>query len=103
MAFAVITAGGRQARVEPGELVRVDRLAGEPGDEVTFDRVMLVGDDGGVRVGTPFLEGAVVRGRVVAQCRDRKVIVFRKIKTKQFRKTRGHRDYYSLVRIEEIS
>ncbi|MBP7148865.1 MAG: 50S ribosomal protein L21 [Acidobacteria bacterium] len=103
MAFAVITAGGRQVRVEPGELVRVDRLAGEPGDEVRFDRVMLVGDDGGVRVGTPFLDGAVVRGRVVEQRRDRKVIVFRKIKTKQFRKTRGHREYYSLVRIEEIS
>lgn len=100
--FAIIASGGRQYRVEPGELVRMDRMAAPAGDEVTFDKVLLLGTGEQVKVGTPHVPGAAVKGRVVREFRDSKVLVFRKIKTKQFRKTRGHREYYTLVKIEAI-
>lgn len=100
--FAVIATGGRQYRVVPGELVRMDRLANSAGEEVTFDQILLLGTGEQVKVGTPHVPGAAVKARVVREFRDRKVIVFRKIRTKQFRKTRGHREYYTLVKIEAI-
>ena len=101
-AFAVIVAGGRQHRVTQGEVLRVDRLGSDAGAEVTFDQVLLFGSGDNVKVGSPTLPGAVVRGRVLHEARDKKVIVFRYKKRKGFRKLRGHRQYYSLVRIEAI-
>jgi large subunit ribosomal protein L21 len=100
--FAVIVAGGRQHRVTPGEVLRVDRLGAEPGAEVTFDKVLLCGGDGPLRVGTPTLPGATVKARVLDERRDRKVIVFKFKKRKGYRKIRGHREWFTLVRIEAI-
>lgn len=100
--FAVIVAGGRQCRVAPGELVQVDRLNVEADAEVTFDQVLLVSANGEIKVGNPTLPGAAVKGKVVREFRDRKVIVFHRKRRKGFRKTRGHREYYTLVRIEAI-
>lgn len=100
--FAVIVAGGRQHRVVPGEVLRVDRLSSEPGAEVTFDQVLLCGADGQIRVGNPVLPGAAVRATVLDERRDRKVIVFKFKKRKGFRKMRGHREWFTLVRIESI-
>jgi large subunit ribosomal protein L21 len=101
-AFAVIVAGGRQHRVTPGEVLRVDRLGSEAGAEVTFDKVLLWGSGSEVKVGSPTLPGAVVRARVLDERRDKKVLVFRYKKRKGFRKLRGHREYFTLVRIEAI-
>jgi len=100
--FAVIVAGGRQHRVVPGETLRVDRLAAEPGAEVTFEQVLMTWHDGAAKVGTPTVPGAVVKAKVLAEARDRKVIVFKFKKRKGFRKSRGHREYYTLVKIESI-
>jgi len=102
MSFAVIAAGGRQVRVEPGELVRVDRLHSAAGEQVTFDRVLLVGSDAGLKVGTPVVAGATVTARVIEERREKKVLIFKKRRTKTFRKMRGHREYFTLVRIEAI-
>lgn len=100
--YAVIASGGRQYRVMPGDLVRVDRLAVAAGEAVSFDRVLLVGNAGSVRVGAPTVSGAVVRGQVIEEARDKKVLIFKKRRTKTYRKSRGHRQYYTLVRIDSI-
>ena len=102
MSYAVIATGGRQLRVEKGQLLRLDRLETEPGKKVTFDNVLLVGEGEGVKVGTPTLSGAKVTATVIEEARDKKIIVFKKKRRKQYRRTRGHRQYYSLVRIDKI-
>ena len=102
MSYAVIDTGGRQFRVEPGQLLRVDRLGRDAGAEVTFDNVLLVGDGDSVTVGAPSVDGARVRATVVDETRDRKVIVFKKKRRKGFRRTRGHRQWFTLVRIDGI-
>jgi len=100
--YAVIASGGRQLRVEAGQTVRVDRLNVTPEQGVTFDRVLLVGNGDDVRIGTPQVEGASVRGTVVREQRDRKIIVFKKKRRKGYKKTRGHRQYFTLVHIDSI-
>ncbi len=101
--YAVIETGGHQHRVQVGEVVRVARLDGEAGGSVVFDRVLIVGGDGGVKVGTPTLDGAQVRGTVVAQDRDRKILVYTyKRRKNSARKKQGHRQHFTAVKIEVI-
>lgn len=100
--YAVIETGGRQVRVEPGQTVRLERLAAEPGTEVTLDRVLLVSDDGEVRVGTPVVEGARVVARVLRQGRARKIRVFKFKAKAHYRRRQGHRQPFTEVRIERI-
>lgn len=102
MAYAVIRTGGKQYRVAPGDLLRVERLAGDVGTEVRFDEVLLAAGDGGVRVGRPTLEGASVRGTVIGQDRDRKVLVYKKKRRKNYRRRHGHRQYVTTVRVTAI-
>ena len=100
--FAVISTGGRQVKVSPGDVVRVDRIGSTEGEKVTFDRVLVIGGDGGPQVGTPNVEGASVTATVLGERRDRKVIVFKKKRRKGYRRTNGHRQDYTLVRIDDI-
>jgi large subunit ribosomal protein L21 len=100
--YAVIRTGGKQYRVQPGDVVRLEQLEGEIGATVTLDEVLLVGDEGGVRVGTPRLESAAVVGTVVEQGRDAKLRVFKYKKRKRYRRTRGHRQSFTAVRIERV-
>lgn len=100
--YAVIETGGRQVRVEPGQTVRLARLAAPPGTEVTLDRVLLVSDDGEVRVGTPVVEGARVVARVLRQGRARKIRVFKFKAKAHYRRRQGHRQPFTEVRIERI-
>ena len=102
MAYAVIRTGGKQYRVAPGDLVRIERLAGDVGAAVEFSEVLLTGGDGAVRVGTPLVEGARVRGEIVAQTRDRKILVYKKKRRKNYRRRRGHRQSVTTVRVTEI-
>jgi len=99
--YAVIEAGGRQLTVHEGDVVKLERLSAAPGEMVTLDRVLLVGD-GQTRVGTPTVDGASVQARVVRQGRGRKIIVMKfKAKAHSRRKT-GHRQAFTEVRIERI-
>ncbi len=99
--FAIVETGGKQYRVEPGEVLRVEKLGAE--GEVLFDRVYLAAQNGSVLVGQPLVEGARVRATVlVSEGKEKKILVFHKKRRKRFRKTRGHRQRYSEVRIEEI-
>jgi len=99
--FAVIKTGGKQYRVVAEDVLRVDRVEGEPGTVVEFGEVLVVGGDTPV-VGSPTVAGATVAGELLDQVRGRKVIAFKKRRRKNSRRKRGHRQEYSLVRITEI-
>jgi large subunit ribosomal protein L21 len=100
--FAIIRTGGKQYCVQPGDLLDVERLAAEQGQPVAFDNILLIDDDKETLVGTPLLENALVKGEVVEQHRDRKILVFKKKRRKQYRRTRGHRQALTKVRILAI-
>jgi large subunit ribosomal protein L21 len=101
--YAVLETGGKQYRVSPGDLLKVERLGGEPGSPVRFDRILLLAEGDRVTVGTPTVTGASVTGEVVLQGRARKVIVFKFKRRKKYRRTRGHRQAETTVRITAIS
>jgi large subunit ribosomal protein L21 len=101
--FAIIQTSGRQVRVTPGATVTIDGRAGEPGAELTNDRVLLVEKDGGeVLTGAPFLPNARVIAVVEAETRGPKIRVFKKKRRKGMRRTKGHRAVYTRVRIKDI-
>jgi large subunit ribosomal protein L21 len=99
--FAVIKTGGKQYRVAAQDMLKVDRLAGEPGQIVQFGEVLLVGGDS-VTLGTPTIAGASVAAEVLEQGRGPKVIAFKKRRRKNSRRKRGFRAEFTLVRITEI-
>src|SRR4029453_8098169 len=98
--FAIVEAGGRQQKVQPGSVVTVDRLTSAAGDNVTFDRVLLVETDDGVVTGKPYVSGATVTGVVLAQTKGKKIRVFKMKRRKQYRKTQGHRTLQTRVRVD---
>jgi len=100
--YAVIRTGGKQYRVAPGDLVRIERLEGDVGSPVEFAEVLLASADDTVRIGTPLVNGARVRGTIVAQGRDRKILIFKKKRRKNYRRRRGHRQSITTVRVTEI-
>ena len=103
MSYAVIRTGGKQYRVAPGDLVRIERLEGDVGSAVEFAEVLLASADDAVRIGTPLVTGVRVRGTIVAQGRDRKILIFKKKRRKNYRRRRGHRQSITTVRVTEIA
>jgi len=100
--YAIVRAGGKQYRVEPGAVVRLEHLEAEAGASVTLDEVLLVGGEGEVRIGTPRLDKVSVVGTVVEQGRGAKVRVFKYKKRKHYRRTAGHRQSFTAVRIDRV-
>src|SRR5829696_7395629 len=100
--FAVIKTGGKQYRVAAQDVITIATLAGEPGEAVTFDQVLMVTNDNGTQVGAPLIEGFTVAGEVVEHTRGEKVIAFKKRRRQNSRRKRGHRQDYTMVRITEI-
>ncbi len=100
--YAVIRTGGKQARVAPGDSIRLVKLAGTVGDPVELPEVLLVGNEGEPRIGTPLVEGAKVIGTIMAQGRGPKIVVFKMKRRKGYRRKRGHRQAYTEVRVEKI-
>lgn len=101
--YAVIETGGKQYKVSQGDVIRVEKLAAEPNQEVVFDRVLLVGEGADVKVGNPVVSGAEVRGRVLGHDKDKKVLVFRYKAKKNQRVRRGHRQPFTTVLIESVN
>ena len=101
--YAIIKTGGKQYKVSEGDLVRVEKLAYEVGETVDFDQVLLVSNDGELKVGSPLVEGAKVSATVEDQNKDKKIVVFKYKPKKQYRKKHGHRQPYTLVKIDSIS
>ena len=100
--YAVIQTGGKQYRVKSGEQLKVELLAAEVGATVSFDRVLMLGEGDGVKVGAPFVSGAAVKATVVAQGRGEKIRIFKLRRRKHYAKTQGHRQGFTEVRIDEI-
>ena len=100
--YAVVRTGGKQVRMQPGESVRVEKLAGGVGDAVELDDVLLVDADSEFKIGTPTVEGARVIGTITAQGRGPKITVFKKKRRKGYRRKIGHRQGYTALRIDKI-
>jgi large subunit ribosomal protein L21 len=100
--FAVIKTGGKQYKVQEGDVLNVEKLSMKKDKKVTFDKVLLVEDEGKTLIGTPFVENALVRAEVIENFKDKKVLVFKKKRRKQYRRTRGHRQELTRIKIEEI-
>lgn len=101
--YAVVDNGGKQYRVEPGRTLVIDRMDAEAGASVVFERVLLIGDDDGVTIGTPTVAGASVRGTVIAQGRGPKIVVFRFRPKAHYRRRTGARAELTQIRIDEIA
>ncbi len=96
--YAVIKTGGKQYRVAKDDVITIERLKGDAGEAVTFDTVLMVGD----KVGTPTVEGAAVKGAIVEQGRGDKIIVFKKKRRKDYKRTSGHRQDLTVVQITDV-
>ena len=101
--YAVIKTGGKQHRVSAGDVLSVETIAGNRGDAVVFDQVLMVGEEGAVRVGTPYVEGGRVTAQVKAHGRADKVRIMKMRRRKHYQKHQGHRQNYTELRIEAIS
>ena len=100
--YAVIKTGGKQFKVAAGSLIAVDTLAGEPGDTVAFEEVLIVGNDAGTTVGNPLVGDATVAAEIVRHGRTAKILVFKKRRRQNSKRSHGHRQNQTFVRITEI-
>jgi large subunit ribosomal protein L21 len=101
--YAVVKSGGKEYRVSKGDLIRVEKLEGKTGDQVVIRDVLMVSDEGKVQVGTPQLTNAVVTGKIVQEAKGKKVLIYKMKRRKNYRRTKGHRQTYTYLRVEDIS
>ncbi|GLH70756.1 50S ribosomal protein L21 [Geothrix rubra] len=100
--YAIIQTGGKQYRVAEGDILRVELLEKEPKQAVTFEQVLLIDNNGDLKVGQPTVKGAKVEAEVITHDRSKKVIIFKKKRTTTYQRTQGHRQGYTEVRIKAI-
>jgi large subunit ribosomal protein L21 len=100
--YAVIETGGKQYRVSEGDVLSVERISATAGDKVVIDKVLLYSDGENVKVGNPYIEGAKVEAELVENGKGEKVIIFKFKSKKDYRKKQGHRQPYSMLKIESI-
>jgi len=100
--YAVIESGGKQHRVEEGEVLKLEKLDAATGDKVDFDKVLMVGEGESVKIGTPYVEGSKVTAEVLNQDRGDKVKIIKFSRRKHYRKQQGHRQWYTEVKITGI-
>lgn len=101
--YAVIQTGCKQYRVQQGDVIFVEKINAQADEAVTFDEVLLVGNDGETKIGTPVVEGAKVEGKVLAQVKSKKIVVYKYKAKKNERKKQGHRQPYTKVEITAIN
>ncbi len=100
--YAIIASGGKQYKIQEGEILRVEKISGELGASVSFDRVLMFSDGENVSIGRPVLDNIVVRGHIVEQGKAKKIIVFKYKKRKGYRRKQGHRQQFTGVKIDSI-
>ncbi len=100
--YAIVDSGGKQYKVREGEVLRVEKLAGEVGDSISFDKILMFSDGENVSVGTPILEDVAVSGHIVEQGKAKKIIVFKYKRRKRYRRKQGHRQQFTAVKINSI-
>ena len=101
--YAVIKTGGKQYRVSAGENLKIERISADVGSEVVLDQVLMVGDGDMVSVGAPLVDGASIKATVLAHGRGDKIRIFKMRRRKHYRKTQGHRQDYTEIRIDNIA
>ncbi len=101
--YAIVRSGGKQYRAEVGATIDVDRLPQDVGESLELGDVLLVVDDGDAKIGQPLVEGALVKATVVEQFRGKKIIVYKYRQRTNYRRKQGHRQYYTRLRIDDIS
>ncbi len=101
--YAVVTTGGKQYRVQKGETLKIEKIPGDVGSQVAFDQVLMVSDGDRVEIGQPLVENAVVNAHIVEQGKHKKILVFKYKRRKRFRRTQGHRQQFTAVKIDDIS
>ena len=101
--YAVIETGGKQYRVSEGDILNVEKLEAEAGDSVTFDRVLLISNDGAITPGTPVVSGASVQAEVMKQARAKKILVGKYKPKTGYKRKNGHRQYYTQVKITKVT
>jgi len=101
--LAIFKTGGKQYSVKAGQILKVEKLEGNKGDNVSFNNVLAVSDSSKNTIGTPLIEGAVVEAKILEQIRGNKIIVFKKRKRQNYRSTQGHRQNLTVLQIESIS
>ena len=101
--YALIETGGKQYKVEADKWIDVEKLAGEDGSEVEFDKVLMVKNDSETKLGSPYVEGAKVKGKILKQVKGKKLVVFKMRSKTRYRKKAGHRQKYTRVMIENIT
>lgn len=100
--YAIVQTGGKQYKVQTGDQVKVEKVDGDPGTQVDLDQVLALTTPEGIRLGTPMIEDARVKATIVRTARDRKIVVFKKKRRKGYHKKQGHRQWYTLLRIDDI-
>ena len=100
--YTVIKTGGKQFKVDKGDVIKIEMISGNVGERVTFNDVLALGEGEGINIGSPTVDGAEVIGKILRQDKDKKVIVFKKKKRKGYRRKAGHRQQFTEVLIEEI-
>jgi len=100
--YAVVNTGGKQYKVQKGETLRIEKIPGEVGSPVTFDKVLMVADGENIRVGQPVLENVAVQARIVEQDKAKKILVFKYKRRKRYRRKNGHRQPFTAIRIDGI-
>ena len=102
MAYAIIRTGGKQYRVEPGDVIWVESLEGDVGSDVTFPEVLLRGEGESVTIGAPLVDGAAVSGRIIGQEKTRKILVYKKKRRKNYRRRHGHRQLTTGIQVVSV-
>ena len=100
--YAVVNSGGKQYKIQQGEILRVEKISGDVGSPVTFDRVLMFSDGENVNIGKPLLDSVSVEGHIVEQGKAQKIIVFKYKRRKRFRRKNGHRQEFTAVLIDSI-
>ena len=101
--YAILKTAGKEYRVAKGDLIRVDKMEGKVGDPVTLKDVLMVSQEGEVQVGTPFIPNAVVTGEIVQHVKDKKVLIFKMKRRKNYRRLKGHRQTYTYLKVNDIT
>ncbi len=100
--YAIVHTGGKQYKIRQGDVLRVEKIPGEVGSSVSFDRVLMLSDGENVTIGRPVLDNVAVEGHIVGQGKAKKIIVFKYKKRKRYRRKRGHRQQYTEIKIDRI-
>ncbi len=101
--YAMVEIKGKQYKAEKGAVLKVDKIDGEKGDAVDFDSVLLLNNDGSVKIGTPYVEGVSIKTTIEEHKKGKKIVIFKFKRRKGYRRKQGHREIYSYLKVNEIT